>query len=48
MPPLTWVGSGITCVKLNQKISSNNIVGVVVEADRVDQSMFGAMKSQVE
>ena len=45
MSPLTWVGSVITCVKLKWKIRSRNIADVVVEADRFDQTMFGALKS---
>ena len=35
----------ITCVKLKQKIQSHKIAYVVVEAHRVDQSMFGELKS---
>ena len=39
------VGSVITCVKLKQKIRSHSIADVVVEANRVNQSIFGALKS---
>ena len=39
------VGSVIACVKLKQKIRSHNNADAVIEAHRLDQSMFGAQKS---